>query len=1145
MTVPSVSDQTYQYFVQEATELLQLMDDELQTLRSDFSLQKMHNLMRAAHTLKGASASVGLDTVQKTTHSLEDIFRALCHSDTVISEKIERLVLQGYRCVDLLMSAQLAGSPVDGDDILDRMAIVVAQLQQLLGDRFGQSGQLPTSNELGFDVTQSIFQLGVAQRIEALAASLQKGSRPAELRALLQTHAEVFTGLGESLGLPGFEEIARMTGFAIQQYPDLVVQIATVALADFQSAQAAVLEGDRTQGGYPSVALQQFCGVVEKKQVERKQAERKQAEQKQAEQKQAEQNKTVAEVDNTAVVCLDQEQSSAREEAGWLKRGWRKLTQPIGTATLSQKSEASEAQSKDSETLEQFQATGEDTSSTGPQQFSEASERFVDSGIPVEPAQAEPTKQRTKSTLSDLTPPALEDLDSQHNLSAVRSLTEAPKAETNASQNTSQDVVSSAKHEQNSGATIRISVEHLAQLSQTMGELLTEQNRQTLYNEQLSDLVNKLLTRVARQQQQINQQQTEQLTRQRFTLESLCLPQKDSTEAPAEAPAEAPTEAPAEALTQRPYAQFDALELERYSDVQQVLQSCLEETVQQSESAEAIELYVKRSEQALNKQKRLLSRARETLLDARMVPLETIFSQFPSMVERLKTQYQKPVEIEMEGGDSLVDKAIADKLYDPLLHLIRNAFDHGIERPEDRLSQNKPLTGKITVKGVQKGRHLMISVEDDGHGLNLEHIRNQAIASQLITAAAAEKLTPQQTVNLLFKTGFSTAVALDELSGRGIGLDVVQTKMRSLQGRITVRHEPNIKTCFTLHIPASLTIAKLLLCQAGGRTYALIADAIEHILVPTAQQVRTWEGGKMLTWQTSDQEHLVPINALSEVLHYSSPLSKYRPESRPGSSASDSSTYDTKEASFNPVVLLRHQQKLVGIEVEQLIGEQELVISPLGNTLAPPPYLYGSSVLPDGRLTLVLDGLMLAKLAANQRQHPQETKAELSASTPPVSNDKPVFIKKLILTVDDSITVRNALAEALKKHHYQVIQARDGAEALSLLKRYPEVQAILCDIEMPGMNGFEFLKVRQQMPEIAGIPTIMLTSRAGNKHRALTTELGATGYLTKPYLTPQLLKAIAVAIESQTNPAQPNPAQTHPAQPHPAQPHPAQTSLAI
>lgn len=297
---PSVSQQTYEYFEQEATELLQMMEGELQNLRQDFSVQKVHNLMRAAHTLKGASASVGLETIKKTTHSLEDIFRALCHQDTVVSVEMDHLIFQGFNCLQLLMSAQLEGAQVDGADILDRMASVVSQLQEMLGDRFGQGGHLPTSSELGFDMTQSIFDMGVAQRIEGLSGALENPD-PKELLVLLRTQAEVFNGLGESLELPGFQDIAQTTLRAIQQQPEQILAIAPVVLENFKAAHKAVLAGDRTQGGSPSAALKQFCKGKRKAPTAAR---------------------PIANINNPV---------TQKPSGNWLQRRWQKLTHPKET----------------------------------------------------------------------------------------------------------------------------------------------------------------------------------------------------------------------------------------------------------------------------------------------------------------------------------------------------------------------------------------------------------------------------------------------------------------------------------------------------------------------------------------------------------------------------------------------------------------------------------------------------------------------------------------------------------------------------------------------------------------------------------------------------------------------------------------------
>ncbi|MEM9091093.1 MAG: response regulator [Cyanobacteria bacterium P01_F01_bin.53] len=1074
MTDPSVSPQAYEYFEQEAIELLQTMNGELQTLRQDFSVQKVHTLMRTAHTLKGASASVGLETIKKTTHSLEDVFRALCHQDTVISVDMERLLFEGFECLQLLMSAQLAGAEVDDADILDRMATVVTQFQERLGDRFGQGGHLPTSSELGFDMTQSIFEVGVAQRIEALSGALNNPD-PEELLVILRTQAEVFDGLGESLELPGFQAIAQTTLSAIQQQPDQILNIAPVALENFQVAHTAVLNGDRTQGGTPSEALKQFCRNTPL-------------------------SPALSPGGAKPITRLNPP-GHPRKRGNWLQRRWQKFTQ---ASELSASESARVAQQR----LPTRPTTAQSTTLTNPavspstvsastdtqQAFPETTELAelapTDLGALNLPPD-ESTAQLDRKTTTDLEPDTKLEIDPPPPPPNLEPLSAA----------------------QPNGATIRMSIEHLDQLNQTMGDLLTQQNRQTLYNEQLNSLIKKLLNRIEQQQQQLNVRKDQALISNRPTHpHTTTLTKASST---VQATQLLKQQRPLTASSTLPYGYFDSLELDDYGELQLLVQFCLEETVQQSESAKAIELFVRRSREALEKQKRLLANTRETLLEARMVPLSSIFEQFPAVVERLQAQHNKRVDIALEGGDVLVDKAIADNLYEPLLHLVRNAFDHGIESPKERLLKNKLIGGNITLEGVQQGRHLLIHVKDDGQGLNLEMIRRKAIERQLIIPTVAAALTSEQTVELLFEVGFSTLDETNTLSGRGVGLDAVRARVRSLQGWITVSHTQHEGTCFTLHIPASLTIAKLLLCQAKGRIYGLIADAVEHIVIPTAKQIRVWEGGKMLTWQARGDEHLVPINALDEVLHYASPLSHHQSHHRLGTTLSLTQTGHQTTTS-SPVILLNNNNTLVGLEVDQLLGEQELVISPLGKTVVPPPYLYGSSILPDGQLTLVLDSLMLANLIIKRRKNNLENTAnrDLPKTTP--TQNKPIFLKKLILTVDDSITVRTTLAETLQKANYQVIQARDGAEALQLLERYSDVQAILCDIEMPGMNGFEFLKARQRTPAIATIPTIMLTSRANTKHRLLTEELGASAYLTKPYLTPQLLKTLTQAIESQT-----------------------------
>lgn len=913
--------------------------------------------------------------------------------------------------------------------------------------------------------SQSIFEMGVDQRIKTLSTALTTAKldysqgypqlkKPDSdgLRDLFKTQAEVFLDLAESLDLPGFGEIAALTLKAIAQQPDKILEIAPVVLENFKAAQSQVLDGDRTSGGAPSAALKQFYDSTRPMPQKIPAARPISSNQAPTAINNTATNNTATNntaINNNSSIFANRPDSTSQpaetRQPSWFKRQWQALTQPIGE-------------------MSQGAIAPNPTS--------------IPDNIP-DNASDDILSHLDRMKWGDLTSEEQEYLEVEpedwDDSVEVFSLVDVGIRRNDVSSTASPSPSAGSIPEpiQGDNTTIRMTVEHLDQFSQAMGELLTQQNRQTLYNDQLSTLVKRLLARISQQQQQLNQQKEQPLTQ------------------PVSIPGVAPLG----------YSTFDALELDRYSDVQRLAQSVLEETVQQSESAEAIELFVRQSGQALEKQKRLLSNTREILLSARMVPLEKVFQRFAAAVDRLQARHpHKQVELALKGGEVLVDRVIADKLYEPLLHLVRNAFDHGIEISENRLAHHKAAAGKITIEGLHQGRNLVVRVTDDSQGIDLERVRHRAVETQRLSALKAAALTPEQTIDLLFETGFSTKPVADELSGRGVGLEAVREQVRSLKGWVTVSSEAGSGSDFTLNIPASLTIANLLLCQTKERVYALIADAVEHILIPTEGQVRVWEGGKMLTWQAKAEEHLIPICELAKVLNYTSPMS------------GDPAVH--RRLAPMPVVLLRDQNKLVGIEVDRLLGEQELVISLLGNTVVPPDYLYGSSLLPDGQLTLVLDGATLAKRVSTLRHQSGfnliTTQNDAAQRT---GKNRPIFLKKLILTVDDSITVRNALSEALQRANYQVVQAQDGAEALKQLERYPDVEAILCDIEMPGMNGFEFLKVRQRSPHIAAIPTIMLTSRGGTKHRLLSQELGATGYLTKPYLNPHLLKTVSEAIE--------------------------------
>lgn len=1009
---PTIYEQSYRYFLQEAPELLQVIEQELFSLRENFSINKVYTLMRATHTLKGAAASIGLETINTVAHTLEDIFRAICKPDLSIDQEIEALLFKAYECLCLPLNTELRGGLVNETEVFNQSAAIFTELQQKLGDCFSQEVHIPSSEELGFDLTQSIFEVGVTQGLDQLATAIATGE-PEQIATTLRTKADVFLGLAESLDLPGFKAIAQAVLVALNNYPEQALVIARVALANFQEARTAVINGDRTQGGQPSLALQQLGGSLHNSPQDSQDAP------------------------------IDAQKS------------------------ITQTTFDTELDSKESAPNEQM--TNEPDLPSSPHLF-----------IPA------PTHTISSST-----------------------------------------------------RTVRVNVEHLEQLNYLIEELLTNQNRQFLQNEQLLATIRVLVTKLVQHQQLLNQLQD--LSDCQFSIpEQECLVGNGQDNRRFDSLELFQSLIGVHTLNPLPSHKHHILPRPVYStqrktsitssskEFYNLVQSLLEDVVQLGEATDAIEMFARQSQETLEKQRRLLTNTRDSLMEARMLPLGHLFERFPRILRQLEVIHKKQVTLNFHGSDALVDKAVVEKLYDPLLHLLRNAFDHGIELPISRQKRGKPEKGEIEISAYHQGKYLVIEVRDDGHGLDFEKIRAKAVECQLVSPEQAHSLNETQLTQLIFEPGFSTASNVNDLSGRGIGLDVVRTHLQTIQGSVAVYSQLNQGTMFRLQIPLGLTIANLLLCEAGNQTYALFVNSVEEILIPTAQQIRSWEGGKVLQWGKNAAMKLVPIYQLKKALNYSSYVTQ-------------PSVFKTKHSRSKeqgmPVILIRCQDKLFGLEVDQLIGDQELVIRPLGAMIVPPLYIYGSSILPDGRLTLVLDGsTLMESLSEQQTNH--RTNSNLASSTsvmltysieqqrllssaraalPESPNlDYQVTPKITILLVDDSITVRQTLALTLQKAGYQVLQAKDGYEAIEQLRYHTNIQLVFCDIEMPRMNGFEFLKNRQRDRALADIPVVMVTSRSSEKHRLLASQLGANAYITKPYLEHMLFETLTDILEKNT-----------------------------
>jgi two-component system, chemotaxis family, sensor histidine kinase and response regulator PixL len=1033
---PSIREQGYQYFLQEAPELLQVLEQGLLSLREDHSINKVNTLMRATHTLKGAAASIGLDTIATVAHSLEDVFKTFCNPDVEIDLEVETLLLEGFDCLRLPLKAEFAGEPINHFEVLDRTATVFAQLQEKLGDCFGQDAHLPTSAELGFDVTLSIFEVGVAQRLDQLAIVLADDNHQ-EIISAFRSQAEVFLGLAESLNLPGFGEIAQVTITALDNHPAQAVTIAKSALSDFKSGQAAVLGGDRSQGGQASKALLQIARRTSHP--------------------------------------LKEIKPLASEQP-------RKTTGVWGTLT----------------NLFKFFQEDEDAARPPTQLSTSPTARLLPASDRAEPSVQTIREPQNSELHNQESAILLETIWGGQAVSSDLAAEQSPLLLTAAietSQPEPKQLTSTAKIPSSQGSrsavsqkstlspTVRVNVEHLDRLNYSVGELLTNQNRQSLQTEQTQAEIRTLYTRLRQQQQQLDQLQ-DWIYRQS-------------------------KEQKAKGLTPRKSKQLGELQL--------LAQRLLADAVQVTEATDAIDLFVQQSSQTLEKQGRLLIGTRDALIEARMLPLGYILDRFHRVLQQLETLHDKQVILELQGTEVMVDKVVVEKLYDPLLHLVRNAFDHGVEPAAIRQQRGKEEVGQIKIIAHNQGRRLLIEVRDDGNGLNFDQIRQRAVDRQLISLEQVNRLTEAQLTDLLFEPGFSTASQVNDLSGRGIGLDVVRDQLKALRGSVTVHSEPGQGTTFTLQIPLSLTIAPLLLCRAGFNTYALLDDAIEQIVLPKTGQLQTRNGCRVLQWSQGSHQTLIPISSLTQILSYNSAVAALSAlQTRSGLIAKDQ---------VSPVILIRCQKSLLGLEVDQLLGEQELVIRPLGDLIRVPSYVHGASILADGQLSLVLDGATLLQKTCDRPSAGSDARTHsvpsLSLEQPltspqgalPVWLDRDTESSTTILIVEDSITVRQALALTLQKAGYRVFQAEDGSQALEQFQHQTDIQLVICDLEMPRMSGFEFLSHRQQIPALSNVPVMMLTSRSDERHRLLASQLGATAYMTKPYMEYKLLGIVAELLE--------------------------------
>jgi len=518
-------------------------------------------------------------------------------------------------------------------------------------------------------------------------------------------------------------------------------------------------------------------------------------------------------------------------------------------------------------------------------------------------------------------------------------------------------------------------------------------------------------------------------------------------------------------------ADFDPLELDRYSTIQQ-LSRALAESVSDVASIEGLLESLNRDAQnLLQQQGRIVAELQNGLMRTRMVPFQRHLQRLTRLVRQVGQDTGKNVELVIEGGAGELDRQVLERMMPPFEHMLRNAIVHGIEPPAERVARGKPLTGRITLKLQREGAEVVITVEDDGAGLNTEAIRAKARQTGLLRED--QDLTDEEALQLILEPGFSTADRLTQQAGRGVGMDVVATEVKKLGGGLFIESTPGAGARFSIRLPFTLAITQALIVRVHDEFYALPVATVEGVARLPSSEVKAHLQEEQPTFEYGG--HVYRFQHLGNFL------------------GSGPSLLTDTEAAI-PVILVRAGEHSTALVTDELVGSREIVVKSVGPQISSVRGVAGATILGDGRIVVILD--MGALVRSEWRARPADVSVRQA-------RDDRVFA----LVVDDSITVRRVTQRLLERNGMRVMTAKDGVEALSLLQEHtPDV--ILLDIEMPRMDGYEVAAHVRGDPRLADVPIIMITSRVGEKHRARAIELGVDDYLGKPYQESQLIDAI-------------------------------------
>ncbi len=523
---------------------------------------------------------------------------------------------------------------------------------------------------------------------------------------------------------------------------------------------------------------------------------------------------------------------------------------------------------------------------------------------------------------------------------------------------------------------------------------------------------------------------------------------------------------------------FDPLEFDRFTRMQELARFLAESLSDVITVHQGLQKNIDETELAIHAQARLNRELQQGLMGVRLVPLGNLADRFYRIVRQTAKELDKKANLELKGTRTELDRSVLEKITAPFEHLLRNAIAHGLEKPEARIAAGKPEIGEISIDAVQRGNEVVLTVADDGAGLNFPRIREKAVAGGLL--APDIELPEAQLAQFIFMSGFSTATEVNQIAGRGVGMDVVKNEITSLGGRVEITSAAGRGTTFTITLPLTLAVTQAVMLRAGAMTYAVPTVMIEQVQEFKAQAYADLVAKGEIAWK----DNRYPLRSLLPLLgevDTATPLRQI------------------------PVLLLKSGVQRAAIRVDEIVGNREVVVKTIGPQLSRLSGIAGATVLGNGQVVLILNPVQLV-----HRETP--VSADISVARPAVAQETPLMMdaksgNPLVMVVDDSLTVRKITGRMLTREGYEVATAKDGVDALQQLQDL-RPDCILLDVEMPRMDGFEFARTVRADEATRGIPIIMITSRTADKHRNHALELGVNEYMGKPYQEEQLLALI-------------------------------------